>query len=276
MNANTVVNAIANKQYNAAEEAIAEMLKNKVSDALVSKKEEVSQDFGSQLGEAKHDKDYDEFFNKAMKKFGISSPADLKTDEKKKEFFDYVDKNFKAKNEEVELDEETAAMGSAGMSKSSVATSTPSGSLSKSPVATSTSSKGLPKSTIDALKGRSLPSDFPDDFPAFIDKHLRRLTGQSPKKIVKRLIRGKGLPPELRPELTPDMKKELTKLLKAAYPGLPSFVYGILLKLMTGQPLTFVEKQILKLLGVDLNTMAKNFDFPDLPSDFPDDAPDSP
>ena len=105
MNANTVVNAIANRQYNAAEEAIAEMLQAKVSDALVSKKEEVSQDFGSQLGEAKHDKDYDEFFNKAMKKFGISSPADLKTDEKKKEFFDYVDKNFKAKNEEVELDE---------------------------------------------------------------------------------------------------------------------------------------------------------------------------
>ena len=96
MNANTVVNAIANKQYNAAEEAIAEMLKAKVSDALVSKKEEVSQDFGSQLGEGKHDKDYDEFFNKAMKKFGISSPADLKTDEKKKEFFDYVDKNFKS------------------------------------------------------------------------------------------------------------------------------------------------------------------------------------
>ena len=105
MNANTVVDAIANKQYNAAEEAIAEMLQSKVSDALVAKKEEVSQDFGSQLGEAKHDKDYDEFFNKAMKKFGISSPADLKTDEKKKEFFDYVDKNFKAKNEEVELDE---------------------------------------------------------------------------------------------------------------------------------------------------------------------------
>ena len=105
MNANTVVNAIANRQYNAAEEAIAEMLQAKVSDALVSKKEEVSQDFGSQLGESKHDKEYDEFFNKAMKKFGISSPADLKTDEKKKEFFDYVDKNFKAKNEEVELDE---------------------------------------------------------------------------------------------------------------------------------------------------------------------------
>ena len=117
MNANTVVNAIANRQYNAAEEAIAEILQAKVSDALVSKKEEVSQDFGSQLGEAKHDKDYDEFFNKAMKKFGISSPADLKTDEKKKEFFDYVDKNFKAKNEEVELDEKEHTGKSMSMDK---------------------------------------------------------------------------------------------------------------------------------------------------------------
>ena len=273
MNANTVVNAIANRQYNAAEEAIAEMLQAKVSDALVSKKEEVSQDFGSQLGEAKHDKDYDEFFDKAMKKFGISSPADLKTDEKKKEFFDYVDKNFKAKNEEVELDEETAAMGSAKMSKSSVATSTPSGSLSKSPVATSTSSKGLPKSTIDALKGVSLPPDFPSSFPDLLDKEIRRLTGQSPKKIIKRAIRGKGLPPELRPKLTPDDKKALMKALKAAYPGLPGFLYGILMKFATGQPLTFLEKQILKLLGIDLNQMAKNFE---LPSDFPDDVPDLP
>ena len=32
-------------------------------------------------------------------------------------------------------------------------------------------------------------------------------------------------------------------------------------------------KQILKLLGVDLNQMAKNFE---LPSDFPDDVPDLP
>ena len=257
MNANTVVNAIANRQYNAAEEAIAEMLQAKVSDALVSKKEEVSQEFGSQLGEAKHDKDYDEFFNKAMKKFGISSPADLKTDEKKKEFFDYVDKNFKAKNEEVELDEETAAMGSAGMSKS--------------PVATSTSSKGLPKSTIDALKGRSLPSDFPSSFPVLLDKELRRLLGKNPKKIIKKALRGKGLPPELRPELTPDQKKALMKALKAAYPGLPSFIYGILMKFAQGLPLSFVEKQILKLLGIDLNQMVK--ELPDDFGDIPDTTP---
>ena len=43
--------------------------------------------------------DYDAFFQKAMKKFGISSPDELGSDEKKKKFFNYVDKNYKAKAE---------------------------------------------------------------------------------------------------------------------------------------------------------------------------------
>jgi intein-encoded DNA endonuclease-like protein len=43
--------------------------------------------------------DYEEFFQKAMKKFGIKSPDELGSDEKKKEFFNYVDKNYKAKAE---------------------------------------------------------------------------------------------------------------------------------------------------------------------------------
>ncbi len=43
--------------------------------------------------------DYEEFFQKAMKKFGISAPDELGSDEKKKEFFNYVDKNYKAKSE---------------------------------------------------------------------------------------------------------------------------------------------------------------------------------
>ncbi len=46
--------------------------------------------------------EYQKFFNSALKKFKIDSPADLKTDAKKKEFFNYVDKNYKAKAEEVE------------------------------------------------------------------------------------------------------------------------------------------------------------------------------
>jgi len=43
--------------------------------------------------------DYEEFFQSAMKKFGIKSPDELGSDEKKKKFFNYVDKNYKAKAE---------------------------------------------------------------------------------------------------------------------------------------------------------------------------------
>jgi hypothetical protein len=42
-------------------------------------------------------KKYQAFFQKALKKFGVDSPADL--GDKKKEFFDYVDKNYNADNE---------------------------------------------------------------------------------------------------------------------------------------------------------------------------------
>ena len=41
--------------------------------------------------------DYEAFFQKAMKKFGISSPDQLKDDEAKKKFFNYVDANYKGK-----------------------------------------------------------------------------------------------------------------------------------------------------------------------------------
>lgn len=47
----------------------------------------------------KEDTAYQEFFKKAMKKFDISSPADLKDPIRKKDFFNYIDNNYKAKNE---------------------------------------------------------------------------------------------------------------------------------------------------------------------------------
>ena len=40
-------------------------------------------------------KEYQKVFKASMKKFGVKSPAELKGD-KKKEFFDYVDKNYDA------------------------------------------------------------------------------------------------------------------------------------------------------------------------------------
>ena len=45
-------------------------------------------------------KDYEEFFKSALKKFGVDSPADFKSDEEKKKFFDYVDKNYKGEKSE--------------------------------------------------------------------------------------------------------------------------------------------------------------------------------
>tara|TARA_B100000287_G_scaffold325713_1_gene309930 strand:+ start:206 stop:406 length:201 start_codon:yes stop_codon:yes gene_type:complete len=42
--------------------------------------------------------EYQKFFDKALSKYGVKSPEELEG-EKKKEFFDYVDKNWKAENE---------------------------------------------------------------------------------------------------------------------------------------------------------------------------------
>lgn len=44
--------------------------------------------------------EYEVFFKAALKKFGVNSPADFKSDEEKKKFFDYVDKNYKGEKEE--------------------------------------------------------------------------------------------------------------------------------------------------------------------------------
>jgi len=41
---------------------------------------------------------YQEFFTKALSKFGVSSPKELKGD-KEKEFYDYVDKNWQGETE---------------------------------------------------------------------------------------------------------------------------------------------------------------------------------
>ena len=46
----------------------------------------------------REDDDYKAFFKKAMKKFNVSNVADM-SDEDKKDFFNYVDRNYKAKNE---------------------------------------------------------------------------------------------------------------------------------------------------------------------------------
>jgi hypothetical protein len=65
-----------------------------IYDESVSFNEEVDE-------QSEKQKKYQAFFNKALKKFGVDSPAELEGD-KKKEFFDYIDANYEADNEEVE------------------------------------------------------------------------------------------------------------------------------------------------------------------------------
>ena len=54
------------------------------------------------LDEASGDKEaYQKFFNATLKKFKVSSPAELKGDQKKK-FYDYIDKNWEGDDEKAE------------------------------------------------------------------------------------------------------------------------------------------------------------------------------
>ena len=77
----------------------------------------------AKLKESEKQEAYKKFFDAALKKFGVDSPADL-DDAKKKEFFNYIDKNYKAKAEEIDAkgksdDEEEVqeAMSAAQMKK---------------------------------------------------------------------------------------------------------------------------------------------------------------
>ena len=65
-------------------------------DGTVMKEDEVEKEEEKEQSEKQ--KKYQAFFNKALKKFGVSSPDELEGD-KKKEFFDYVDANYEADNE---------------------------------------------------------------------------------------------------------------------------------------------------------------------------------
>ena len=82
---------ILNRYYEIPESEETHMYGHDDDDRDIRDKEE----YGSTIKEG----DYEEFFQAAMKKFGISSPDELKDDEAKKKFFNYVDKNYKAKAE---------------------------------------------------------------------------------------------------------------------------------------------------------------------------------
>jgi len=75
--------------------------KYKYTDKMIAKLKEESVEEGEDQEEQElspKQKKYQAFFQKALKKFGVDSPSELEGD-KKKEFFDYVDKNWEGEDE---------------------------------------------------------------------------------------------------------------------------------------------------------------------------------
>ena len=80
------------------EEFFPELLEGAKAKAEDVDEEEIEDDKEEADEQSEKQKKYQKFFNAALKKFGVSSPAELEGD-KKKEFFDYVDKNYEADKE---------------------------------------------------------------------------------------------------------------------------------------------------------------------------------
>ena len=85
------------------------LMQQKKNTAMIDK--EISKEM-KKLGIKEGSDEYEKFFQSALKKFKVDSPADFKTDDKKKEFFNYIDKNYKAKEEEKDIKEYIQADGS--------------------------------------------------------------------------------------------------------------------------------------------------------------------
>ena len=102
--------------------------------------------------------------------------------------------------------------------------------------------------------------NLPSDIPQWIIDLIRGQTGQGPRKIIKRYLKGKGLPKELRPQLSKAERRKLLELIRSMYPDLQDkwwfgTITGIMLKWMIGEPLTFLERQILKTIGIDFGEL---------------------
>ena len=67
---------------------------------------DINEAFEEMFGE---ETEYQKFFKSALKKFGVSSPSEL-DGEKEKEFYDYVDKNWKGKDEKPEPEDKQESL----------------------------------------------------------------------------------------------------------------------------------------------------------------------
>ena len=96
---NAIINAISVDELAEAKEMINQRLLEKVAGRTDELKNNITLLPEAEQNE-EEDTKYQKFFRKALEKFGVDSPADFESEEKKKEFFDYVDKEYKADKEE--------------------------------------------------------------------------------------------------------------------------------------------------------------------------------
>ncbi len=97
---NAIINAISVDELAEAKEMINQRLLEKVADRIDELKNNITLLPEAEQNEEEGDTEYQKFFRKALEKFGVDSPADFESEEKKKEFFNYVDKEYKADKEE--------------------------------------------------------------------------------------------------------------------------------------------------------------------------------
>ena len=87
-----LIKTIRESNYNEANSIVYDMLYQKLNDKFEQRLQEVREASDNDGDE------YKKFFQSALKKFGVSSPGELEGDKKKK-FYDYVDKNWKSDRE---------------------------------------------------------------------------------------------------------------------------------------------------------------------------------
>jgi len=104
MKSSRILNAVITENLLDAKNALFSSLYNKAEIALNEKTIEITDEtYNSQTctncNEDDNDGDeYKKFFQSALKKFGVTEPDQLEGD-KKKEFYDYIDKNWKSDKE---------------------------------------------------------------------------------------------------------------------------------------------------------------------------------
>ena len=90
-----LIQNVKSASWSNANQVFAEIMQQKVADRLASERQTI-------FKEEADDTKYQEYFRSMLKKHGYDSPADI-PDDKKDDFFNAVDKGYKAKDESTKV-----------------------------------------------------------------------------------------------------------------------------------------------------------------------------